>query len=78
MENNYYSIAIILCIIAFITLFPMLIYYKRKSEYLKRKDYYSKIFCEFIFNKYINDMNLTDDQVYDLIKSLNEQMEREI
>ena len=75
-NNYYYVIAIISCIIAFIILFPMLIHYKRKSEFLERKDHYSMIFCEFIFNKYVNDMNLTDEQVYDLIKNLNEQMER--
>lgn len=75
-SNNYYLVAIILCIIAFIILFPMLIHYKRKSEFLEHKDHYSKMFCTFIFNKYINDMNLTEEQICDFIKNLYEQMER--
>jgi len=48
--NIYYLIAITLFVIAFIILFPMLIHYKRKSEYLERKDYLNKILCKILMD----------------------------
>ena len=68
--NNSLIIAIVLFIAAFLILFPMLLYYKNKYNIYKKIIKVNTDIINYLFNRYIEDMGITPDQVVELAAAL--------
>ena len=68
--NNSLIIVIVLFIVAFIILFPMLLYYKNKYNIYKKIIKVNTDIINYLFNRYIEDMGITPDQVVELAAAL--------